>query len=287
MSYDLFFKSGKRPIDRSAFEGHFRSRTWWQLQVTEEGVQALYKNTDTGVGFSFDWSNDGVAFNLNYFRPHIFGLEAAGEVTAFVRAFHPRVNDPQREGMGDGPYDEEGFVRGWNAGNEWACRDFLKDHKNAFLTMPRTQLERLWRWNFQCVTTSYVLQEIERVDIYVPKIWLALTSQGLRTYVVWDTTFSVLLPEVDDIVQPRDGGSTVLPRALLESRLASYRTRPANETLQLGGRSWLLGLDAREINFKRAKPALAELVAKSAVPYSKDHQHVAWDRVQTREVVEP
>jgi hypothetical protein len=87
MSYDLYFKSGKRPLDRSAFEGHFRSRTWWRLEETEEGVQACYENTDTDVYFSFDWTDDGVAFNSTIFG-HTSSASKPRGVTAFARAFH-------------------------------------------------------------------------------------------------------------------------------------------------------------------------------------------------------
>src|SRR5207248_9248706 len=62
-------------------------------------AQALYSNEDSGVYFAFEFlQQDGddeegrdtsllpVSFNLNYFRPHAFGLEAEPELSAFVRS---------------------------------------------------------------------------------------------------------------------------------------------------------------------------------------------------------
>jgi len=41
-----------------------------------------------------------IAFNLNYYRPSFFVLEAEPEVTALVRQFGLVVMDPQMQGMG-------------------------------------------------------------------------------------------------------------------------------------------------------------------------------------------
>ena len=59
-----------------------------------------------------------VAFNVNYFRPSYFILEAESEIMAFVKHFDLLVSDPQCEGMGQGEYDAAKLVRGWNFGNE-------------------------------------------------------------------------------------------------------------------------------------------------------------------------
>ncbi len=116
MSYDLFLKSESLTADE--FESYFNSRPHYTLN----GDQAFYENEDTGVYFSFDYAPDElgtVAFNLNYYRPHFFGLEAAPEVEAFVWAFNLTIDDPQIEGMSDGPFSVDGLLRGWNAGNRF------------------------------------------------------------------------------------------------------------------------------------------------------------------------
>jgi hypothetical protein len=86
-------------------------------------------NAETGIHFRFDYcqersdewaTGEYVAFRMNYFRPHISGLEAEIELSAFVNAFACAIHDPQLDGMGDGPYSASGFLRGWNTGNAFA-----------------------------------------------------------------------------------------------------------------------------------------------------------------------
>ncbi|MFM0009145.1 MULTISPECIES: hypothetical protein [Paraburkholderia] len=47
---------------------------------------------------------------MNYFRPHDFGLEAEPEVRFFINRFEPQVQDPQKDGMGNGPYSTKGLL---------------------------------------------------------------------------------------------------------------------------------------------------------------------------------
>ena len=120
MSYDLFFtaNSGKK-IDKKAFEAHFGGRRNYEVNKK----QAVYQNEDTGVYFIFDAPEDGVvAFNLNYFRPHVFGLEAAPELEIFATTLGLTPGDPQGEIEEGAPFTREAFLRGWNAGNEFTFR---------------------------------------------------------------------------------------------------------------------------------------------------------------------
>jgi hypothetical protein len=171
VSYDLFFRS-RSPTSRFSrddFVRHFTGRPHYEVNES----QAWYCNEDSGVYFAFDFierdrvpeaeeESDScsipVAFNLNYFRPHAFGLEAEPEVAAFVHAFNLTVSDPQMSGMGDGEYSAEGFLRGWNAGNAFGYRAMIsQDHAQTFLTLPSSRIEALWRWNFN--------RELVQVDI--------------------------------------------------------------------------------------------------------------------------
>lgn len=162
MSYDLFFRSRlpESRFSRDDFVRHFTGRLRYEVKES----QAWYSNEDSGVYFAFDYSERGedpdkedetdsslipVAFNLNYFRPHAFGLEAEPEVAAFVREFDLTVSDPQMSGMGDGEYSTEGFLRGWNVGNTFGYRAILsQDSGQTSLSLPSSQIEVLWRWNF-------------------------------------------------------------------------------------------------------------------------------------------
>ena len=123
MSYDLFFVEPKVTLEQ--FSEYFSDRKRYRV----ENAQAWYENEDTGVYFSFDYSNEreedpdapdgNVAFNMNFFRPHYFALEAEPEVQSIVNHFGFRVFDPQTHGMDDGPYSSDGFFAGWNHGNRF------------------------------------------------------------------------------------------------------------------------------------------------------------------------
>src|SRR5215212_760003 len=112
MSYDLMLEAGKgKRIDKKSFGAYFGARGNYEMG---EG-QAVYQNEDTGVYFVFDEPQEGmVMFNLNFFRPHVFGLEAAIELEEFVRHFGAKVEDPQGEMKGK--FSREGFLKGWNEG---------------------------------------------------------------------------------------------------------------------------------------------------------------------------
>src|SRR6266481_1930677 len=102
VSYDLYFtaNSGEK-IEKKAFAAHFNGRRNYKVSKK----QAVYQNEDTGVYFIFDAPDDGVvAFNLNYFRPHIFGLEAAPELEIFATTLELTAGDPQGEIEDDVPF---------------------------------------------------------------------------------------------------------------------------------------------------------------------------------------
>jgi hypothetical protein len=156
MSYDLHFKSRKpeSKLDANAFAAHFKQRKNYEVTDT----QAIYQNEVTGVYFIFDLGETGmeeqpdllaVSFNLNYFRPHIFGLEAVREVGALVEKFDLLVSDGQINGMGEGEFSSQNFMSGWNKGNEFGYRAITEQHPNQKLpTLPTAKIEACWRWNF-------------------------------------------------------------------------------------------------------------------------------------------
>jgi len=99
MSYDLFFTQPEITLEQ--FLDYFAGRSRYRV----ENAQAWYENEDTGVYFCFDYSIEPeydpeapagiVAFNLNFYRPHFFALEAEPEVRSFVDYFNCSVHDPQ------------------------------------------------------------------------------------------------------------------------------------------------------------------------------------------------
>ncbi len=222
MSYDLFFRarSPGRTISQEKFASFFAKRRCYEVKET----QAWYSNENTGVYFSFDFKTPGeeledehgssllpVSFNLNYYRPHPFGLEAEPEVAAFVEHFDVTVSDPQNSEMGDGEYTKDGFLQGWNAGNEFGYGAILsQEPEKKVMTQPSDMIESYWRWNYG-IEARYA--EIG-VDAFVPRVFYFDLEGRVATGVAWGDAIPILLPKVDLVLSPRD---RLAPRRLLGS----------------------------------------------------------------------
>lgn len=211
VSYDLYFRSPQGSPTQEAFSHYFRPRP--NYEVGEN--QAWYSNEDTGVYFSFEYTDGDdakpdeeedpsltpLSFNMNYFRPHSFGLEAEPEVAAFVERFGLAVSDPQNEGMGDGEYSAAGFLRGWNAGNAFGYRAVLaQDPDEEVLTLPAARIETYWRWNRRVAERQEALGE----QVFVPRIMFFDVDGAVRSAVAWTDGIPILLPEVDLVIVPRE-----------------------------------------------------------------------------------
>ena len=284
MSYDLMFSTSPgQELETPALSSYFQGKRNYKVEKS----QAWYENEDTGVYFGFDLGPEQpdedeedpfpsvASFNLNYFRPHIFGLEAEPEVAAFIETFKLGVHDPQVAGMEDDPYSREGFLRGWNKGNEVAYSAIIGQNGLTSVrhSLPGTVIERCWRWNYG----RNSLQSLLGDSIFVPKILFMLYKQRLCTALVWPDAIPVALPPADlylvcrqayaprrlfapkkeDVVVVESG--TVEPlispyrlgEGELPYRLLDYRTPPGELT------AWIRCLTAGE-----AKP---EIVAVDSI----------------------
>jgi hypothetical protein len=205
MSCDLYFKSGKAgPPPFGAFAAHFRLRR--NCKVLPQ--QAIYQNEDTGVYFMFELGklqNEErpdllpIKFNLNFFRPHIFGLEAELEVRALVQRFDLLVIDPQFGGMGEGEYFTDGFLAGWNKGNEIGYQAAVEQHADeAMPTLSTARIEECWRWNF----ARHELQRKLGDDIFVPRFMFLRRAEKIVTAVAWTDAIPIAIPEADLVFVP-------------------------------------------------------------------------------------
>jgi len=208
MSYDLFFrrKMTGKPVGEDLFKQYFSDRAHYRL----ENSQACYENQGTGVYFSFEYTQtpddesdpdlEAVTFNINFFRPHVFGLEAEPEVSAFVRQFDLLVFDPQDNGMGEGEYSRKGFLDGWNAGNEFAYRAILRSQQPDYFTMPSKKLRYYWEWN---LVSKELQAKYLDLDVFVPTILLLSVDRRASTAIVWGDGVAIALPDVDYLIMPR------------------------------------------------------------------------------------
>lgn len=236
MSYDLLIFPDA--FSATAIRAHFEARPWYRT----EPHQALYANEETGVYFAFDIvetpeaEEDAepplqphVAFNLNFFRPHIFGLEAEPEIAAFLARFPGRTHDPQF--MGDDPYSREGFLKGWNHGNRAAFGVMAEKGEDAPLLADPERVEAAWRWNYN----RRALQQKLGDAVFVPRIvWLRPSADAAP---VCCATWTFGVP-------------TVIPEALVSHLVLVRQKRPtlmkmfSRQQAELGTELKLLGIES-------------------------------------------
>lgn len=222
MSYDLYLKPRSGALSKYRFFSYFEGRGLYTLQ----GEQAWYQNEDTGVYFSFELSNTDetaedddpamsypLSFNMNFFRPSFFVLEAEPELSRVVSDLNCAVFDPQADGMGQGDYDAELFVSGWKKGNEFGYSAVLRDSANrtGVVGMPTAELERIWQWNY----SRGDLQQELGDSVFVPRIIFFKHGAGLVSAVVWSDAIPTAFPKVDSVVVYR---KELAPRKLFRRR---------------------------------------------------------------------
>ena len=182
---------------------------------------------NTGVYFHFTWyagsddvenpnSKDEawrmhpyVHFNMNYFRPHTFGLEAAEVLPGLVGRFDFVVDDPQSEGMGQGEFSVEGFLRGWNAGNRFAAQAFSQlrsggeEVLGGSLRLPTALNRAYWNWNYNREDIGDDFAG-ELIDIYVPPIWFCRENGQAKSFTLFPNLVPTAVPKVDYIMVVRE-----------------------------------------------------------------------------------
>lgn len=208
MSYDLYFKSTNASFSLKNFINYFSSRD--NYTILGEGNHAWYENENTGVYFIFDFNSGNedsdpediykdyeIAFNLNYLRPHVFGLEAAEEISTFFTTHDLIIGDPQ-DNMG--AFCKQEFIEKWNKHNKYAYEAVLtkNDIKEKYCTAPTWLLEKTWKWNY---AINNLAQKISpNGDFFIPKIFFCKINNKLQTGIVWGDAVSIAIPEYIDII---------------------------------------------------------------------------------------
>jgi hypothetical protein len=221
MSYDLYFTAPK--ISNEDFVEYFTLNPLYKVS----GQQAFYENENTGVYFSFDHNSEApqdeddiehfASFNINFYRPHYFALEAEPEVRRFVEHFNCSIFDFQNEGMDKGPYSKEGFLKGWNNGNSFGYKAMAQhvDASTVVHTRSTHELEKIWNWN---ISLQDRLDESEE-DIFIPRIFFTFVNGTLGTVCVWPDAISTLIPNVDYLFIPR---KELAPKRLFKKQEDDY-----------------------------------------------------------------
>jgi hypothetical protein len=206
MSYDLNLHFDPA-IDANDFQEYFARRR----HFTAGAGQITYQNPDTGVGFFIHYQPGKVSLfrrkigdarvEINYFRPSYFGIEAEIELSALVAALAPKIDDPQIKGMGQGPYSREGFLRGWNFGNEFAVRALIAGHPDRRTqTMPASKLHAAWTWNYRKPEWLVKANDLQ----FVPSVTVLAVQNTPSLVAIWALGMPILLPKVDYVLVGRD-----------------------------------------------------------------------------------
>ena len=201
MSYDLdvLFEPA---VQRSRVLDYFAARKHFKVRDNK----VVYGNPNTGVYFYVKLQSStnillrrtvvSATFEINYYRPSYFGIEAENELSAFMTAFKPRIHDPQMHGMGEGPYSREGFLRGWNFGNVFAVHSIMSQNPDDDVpSMPAEQLRSVWEWNYQSSELEW-----RRPSSFVPEIMFFRIDGHLSRAAIWPTGGPILLPRVDYVL---------------------------------------------------------------------------------------
>lgn len=269
MSYDLYFRPTKG-LDLDEVRAFFEERGY---KVTEG--QAFFENESTGVYFGFDLADDKVSFNINYYRPHVFGLEAVAELTSFVDKFGLEIEDPQMHGMGSGAYTSEGFLRGYNAGNELAHGVIASNEGvERPLALPAARNAGIWRWNY---AKDMIVDELERElgevpPCFVPTVMMVVPegTSDVKTIVVWDLHMAIAIPEVDYVVTHDDRGLFAADRSAVLHAVTVDTVWEADHVLATSGRA--IGLRASlvdeldELSAKRVRTLMKPFKATRVAP---------------------
>lgn len=300
MSYDLYLyrRPGAKPLKKKGFQAAFKGRP----RCTVDGTQAGYQNDMTGVYFSFYYSSgkdaeDGrehIHFNLNYLRSHVFGLEAEPVLTQVVADLDLVVSDPQNEGMGDGEYTPDGFLRGWSAGNRFGHQAMLSlEQRGEQLlgqrhVLPAATRRAAWEWTYG-IDALYDDFRDDDIDVFVPQVMFVLCDGTLRTLCVWPQLIPTALPAVDLVLVMRnelpsrfaagvDPANAIVPWADVRTAASAFEVVPGKGA---GGLEYLL------MDYGDAEQAPSELVelVRGSPAFGGAVKGVAADQILDEELV--
>jgi hypothetical protein len=304
MSYDLYLyrRESAGPL-KKGFQSYFKGRP----HFTIKGTHAGYENKKTGVYFTFDYSDgkdadaddpmagrEYIHFNLNYYRSHVFGLEAERVLTPLVEALNLTVSDPQNEGMGEGEYTPEGFLRGWNAGNRFGHQAMLAFEQRGEKmlgqqhVLPAKTLRACWEWTYG-IDALYDSLHADEIDVFVPQVMFVLCDGVLQTLCVWPQLIPTALPAVDRVLVMRDQLPPRLANGVDTAKavVAWQEVRKAASGFKLVSGKRTPGLQYVLMDYGSAEAATAELVGfvRALPAFGGELQGIATDQILDEELV--
>jgi hypothetical protein len=305
MSYDLYLhrRESAGPLKKKEFQSYFKDRP----RFTVKGTHAGYENEKTGVYFTFEYSDgkdadaselkasrEHIHFNLNYYRSHVFGLEAERILTPLVEALDLVVSDPQTEGIGESKYTPEGFLRGWNAGNRFGHQACLAlEQRGEKLigqqhVLPAKKLRACWEWTYG-IDALYDRVHADEIDVFIPQVMFALCDGALQTLCVWPQLIPTALPAVDRVLVLRDELPPRLAKGVdtANAVVPWQEVRKAASGFELVSGKGTPGLKYVLMDYGSTETAPAELVGfvRALPAFGGKLQRVTTDQILDEELV--
>lgn len=190
--------------DREALERYFARRRHYAITPGK----AAYLNDETGVSFAFEpvapqptisgqprvWAR----FALDFVRPSFFAEEAVRELEPFVAEFGDAVQDA--EDTTHVNFSSASFLKAWELGNRSECGPLRGEASAQQLTMTRSRLLSVWRWNYE----RRDLQQREGDAIFVPRVWFVRVGNEVATAAIWPDAMAIRAPQVDYVLFSRE-----------------------------------------------------------------------------------
>jgi hypothetical protein len=183
----------KNAFDKSQFTGLLNQIGNMQI----ENEQAIYQNEDTGVYFIIDFSRKEEAPNnsyfsviINYVRPTIFALEADLVIQKIIEKIPVEIFNPQIDGIKEGVYSSEAFIRGWNSGNKMSYSTINRKESNDLHFLPTKKINDGWNWNIEREMLQKNLGEI----YFVPKIMYCEYDSKIYDVFVHTDSIPTIIP---------------------------------------------------------------------------------------------
>ena len=101
--------------------------------------------------------------------------------------------------MGEGPYSREGFLSGWNFGNEFTARGAVSSNPDRNVaSMPADELRAAWEWNYHNAEWEW-----RNPRLFVPIVMFFRIEGRPRRVVIWPEGMQALVPIVDYVLVGR------------------------------------------------------------------------------------
>ncbi len=207
MSFDLYFYKEKNSrFQNKDFVDYLNDI----IQYSKKNEEWFYENENTEVYFSFakdkiedeeylselklkNFTEIELSFNINYFRPDFFGLEAFPVVDEFIKRFNLFVINPQEDDLSLIQPKMGSLYKSWSKSNKKVITQHFEEFE--LIHFDKDLSDYSWVYNFKI---EGLINEFGD-DLYIPKIDYFLNTHlnQIQTSIIWPIDAPIVLPKVD------------------------------------------------------------------------------------------